>query len=584
MRTERLRCRRSATPTSRGPRHRGSLLLLRPPPRAMPKSDTWPGGVAMEPLSNLDSAGSCDSVISVNSGYSQDSMEHLSPEERACLMFFEETIEALEVQEDSGISNDEPDSVFLAGPGVNGVSGLKSNAYKEEPGTKVFSVKDHAEHPAPNRSSGPQSFPTSAANANVQTRTPTHPVSPPKPPRTEPPPSATRVRVAKEGDGHLVMVAGAGAPPGVTSEASEVDVGVIPPPSDFMDRPATPPPPQEAEALPPSNEKPGAPVDSKPEPPKSTHVPPKLSSPALGPCPLKSPPPEAAEPRSPPAVAPKPKKLPTNIILKSHKAAADHSEHLVQNSSDWHMPDPQRVRIEALIKLGLLPAEADPGGAPGHILSPKSRRSWAPPLSPITPRPPLTPPYTCVNGSSPARGPPRPPGATAPSATSGAPAEHPQLVPAPRASIDSVRPPPPGYGLRADAGARQATGNARVATPPHASSAPVKLQTASKAVRTKSATLERPGLVLSRNRPRQASLGGLKEFTSAGGEASALGRADGGEPELRRSPPAHNGLQHIGEASPKPPRSQGVSVLICPHAGNEGDRRQALKKLGLLRD
>lgn len=37
-------------------------------------------------------------------------MEHLSAEERACLMYLEETIEALEVQEDSGLSNDEPDT------------------------------------------------------------------------------------------------------------------------------------------------------------------------------------------------------------------------------------------------------------------------------------------------------------------------------------------------------------------------------------------------------------------------------------------------------------------------------------------
>lgn len=36
-------------------------------------------------------------------------MEHLSAEEKACLMYLEETIEALEVQEDSGLSNDEPD-------------------------------------------------------------------------------------------------------------------------------------------------------------------------------------------------------------------------------------------------------------------------------------------------------------------------------------------------------------------------------------------------------------------------------------------------------------------------------------------
>lgn len=41
-------------------------------------------------------------------------MEHLSAEERACLMYLEETIEALEVQEDSGLSNDEPDPVLQA--------------------------------------------------------------------------------------------------------------------------------------------------------------------------------------------------------------------------------------------------------------------------------------------------------------------------------------------------------------------------------------------------------------------------------------------------------------------------------------
>lgn len=40
-------------------------------------------------------------------------MEHLSAEERACLMYLEETIEALEVQEDSGLSNDEAEPESL---------------------------------------------------------------------------------------------------------------------------------------------------------------------------------------------------------------------------------------------------------------------------------------------------------------------------------------------------------------------------------------------------------------------------------------------------------------------------------------
>lgn len=46
-----------------------SSVLPSPLSCAMPKSDAWPGGVAMESLSNMDSAGSCDSVISMNSAY-----------------------------------------------------------------------------------------------------------------------------------------------------------------------------------------------------------------------------------------------------------------------------------------------------------------------------------------------------------------------------------------------------------------------------------------------------------------------------------------------------------------------------------
>lgn len=73
----------------------------------MPKSDTWPGGTGLEKMPGIDSAGSCDSVLSANSGFSDDSLEHLSAEERACLMFLEETIDSLETEDDSGLSNDE---------------------------------------------------------------------------------------------------------------------------------------------------------------------------------------------------------------------------------------------------------------------------------------------------------------------------------------------------------------------------------------------------------------------------------------------------------------------------------------------
>ncbi|XP_077579449.1 uncharacterized protein LOC144200930 [Stigmatopora nigra] len=75
--------------------------------------DPWHDGLALAPLSNKASTGSYDSVITMNSVCSEDSMEHLSAEERACIMYLEQTIEALEVQEDSGLSNDEPDSAKL---------------------------------------------------------------------------------------------------------------------------------------------------------------------------------------------------------------------------------------------------------------------------------------------------------------------------------------------------------------------------------------------------------------------------------------------------------------------------------------
>ncbi|XP_026163617.1 specifically androgen-regulated gene protein isoform X2 [Mastacembelus armatus] len=46
---------------------------------------------------------------------SDDSLEHLSAEEKACLMFLEETIESLDTEDDSGLSNDEADQ--LPSPG-----------------------------------------------------------------------------------------------------------------------------------------------------------------------------------------------------------------------------------------------------------------------------------------------------------------------------------------------------------------------------------------------------------------------------------------------------------------------------------
>ncbi|KAJ4926945.1 hypothetical protein JOQ06_014687 [Pogonophryne albipinna] len=101
----------------------------------MPKSDTWPGGIGLE--TSMDSAGSCDSVVSANSIFSDDSLEHLSAEEKACLMFLEETIDSLDTEEDSGLSNDEPDQLPSAGNLVSKLADLSASMSK----TKLNSLQ-----------------------------------------------------------------------------------------------------------------------------------------------------------------------------------------------------------------------------------------------------------------------------------------------------------------------------------------------------------------------------------------------------------------------------------------------------------
>ncbi|XP_069560283.1 specifically androgen-regulated gene protein-like [Brachyistius frenatus] len=478
----------------------------------------------------MDSAGSCDSVISMNSGYSEDSMEHLSAEERACLMYLEETIEALEVQEDSGLSNDE----------------LDFGSQAEEKGRmRVNDFMDEQE--SPSQPEKVKELPPSARTSSNK-------------PRATLDLELLRQRVYVKR----------------TSTSSSVT--------------------EEPPSKPPADVTPG------------------LTPPVVPSGPQTSPPPEAAESRGPPAVAPKPKKLPANIILKSHKAATfdGNSGHSVSTSTDRLLLDPQRVHMEALRKLGLLKSnEADYSPALSPKLSPKTRRSWAAPSPPVSPAashtPPATPSYTNVNSPPPVLAPLQPasPAAVTPSATSPAPsAQPPDIVPAPAAFCDPVGPPPPDNELSA---AKDVMG-ATVDTPPLTPPALVRQPTPPKVIGIKSATLERSGLGLSRfmagqnadeagqsvngeqspsllrnNRPRTASLGGGTEFSSAQGEGLQAGHATSKEPDSRRSLPAHIVFPHSRE-SQKLPRSQGISVLICPRSENGENRREALKKLGLLRD
>ena len=314
--------------------------------------------------------------------------------------------------------------------------------------------------------------------------------------------------------------------------------------------------------------------------------------PHLSPCP------DVAEPRSPPAVAPRPKKLPPNIILNSHKASDGHSGHHVASRSDRVM-DP--VHFEALRKLGLLKGdEVEPGPNLSPRMSPKARSSWAAPPSPRSPATPhrqhFTPSNTYVHSLPPVSVPVPllSPAAVPPSV------QLPDFLPVPDAFCDSLGPQASDNEPSAAVGVSEADVHAQEKTPPPS---PLKL-TPPRIVGVKSATLERSGLGLSssfniegsgedgdlnprqlrNNRPRPASLGSGKEFSSTQREAVARQ-----EPEYRRSVQAPRRslpaptYQHSRDSS-KLPRSQGISVLICPRSENEEDRRQALRRLGLLRD
>lgn len=71
---------------------------------------------------------------------SDDSLEHLSAEEKACLMFLEETIESLDTEEDSGLSNDEPDQLPCPGNIANKLADLSASMCKSKLNSELISV------------------------------------------------------------------------------------------------------------------------------------------------------------------------------------------------------------------------------------------------------------------------------------------------------------------------------------------------------------------------------------------------------------------------------------------------------------
>lgn len=139
----------------------------------MPKNDTWHDGSAQDTMGEMDSTGSCDSVVSFNSCFSDDSLEFLSAEEKACLTFLEETIQSLDTEDDSGLSNDESDQIPARGNVVTKAARLSASIGLNKPPGRDM-PKRHFESPSSYGSPGENDIlnymvPTPFILANIPT-------------------------------------------------------------------------------------------------------------------------------------------------------------------------------------------------------------------------------------------------------------------------------------------------------------------------------------------------------------------------------------------------------------------------------
>lgn len=243
--------------------------------------------------------------------------------------------------------------------------------------------------------------------------------------------------------------------------------------------------------------------------------------------------------KSPPVVAPKPKKLPSNIILKSHKDTG--ATHSLLPQAERPQMDPQKIRMEALKKLGLLKNEEVDSGhgvPPSHSPTFKAK----------------TRPQSLCMASEPVQ----------------------------EISRLSESPVPGDMQLLADTLKHQdqKTREGSLKKQPTRS---YEIKTAS-LERTRSRRVEptpeatvpdrtqvelSPGQ-LRKTRDRPPSAGSAKDF--------GIGQ------QVEDSTKSLNAAAvQPGNDGQKLPRS-GISVMISPHGKNGENRKEALKKLGLLRD
>nr|XP_020449069.1 specifically androgen-regulated gene protein [Monopterus albus] len=341
----------------------------------MPKNDSWPGGTGLETITSMDSAGSCDSAVSAKSGFSGDSLEHLSIEEKACLMFLEETIESLDTEEDSGLSSDKPDQLPRPGNLAAKLADLSASMSKDMLNDSLkHALKEPIKENADTKPMQSYRVPTPLVVAG------------------SPPCSVPSIK------------------PGVPPDKPQVTPSSNKLGHKYSQKPAAPPVPLEVNVVIAPHTKPRDYSVMTPQAPLSrgplsyealVHLQQSASTKKTPLCPtvdhtidldMSLPVPVEGQnlanlPRSdkshseapkcrtaPPVVAPKPKKIPANISVKTCNEA------LISPDSSYsvkYAPDTRVVRLEALKKLGLL-TEQPENETVASVSPPKSHTSLDP--------------------------------------------------------------------------------------------------------------------------------------------------------------------------------------------------------------
>ncbi|XP_023557005.1 specifically androgen-regulated gene protein [Octodon degus] len=605
----------------------------------MPERELWPEGPGSEPGTRVGSHDSMMSTASVHSGSSDHSYDFLSAEEKECLLFLEETIGSLDAEADSVLPTDKSEpSTTPQGFGVLSITPLAPHGNSEEtvtlqrPEPRTVTEASSSYPPEAQglgRKSGSYSLPRNihiGGNQNLRQGTT----------------QTNSYFSARVSEGHLAK-----PKEGAASQSSEphrapasprraslhLDTVLIPPPKAFQDGwpeqggkdslPKGPgeqshTPPKTAEAM--SNKASKKVTPDSPGQPQPPPAQPSQDARAKD-TPLSSG--DDANAHLAPLTAPKPRKLPPNIVLKSSRSSfhsepqswlSRHTEAGDTGHTSSSLQEQRKARREALKKLGLPQDEEEPSrplSHPASFIRPKKPADQGPAAVPAPAQPAaLTP----ASAALPAAG--KAPVPTMAPVGGPSPVKVPAPAPAPASSPGKAcvggQEAPPGQATAHKSMPIPIPKTSKASSPltkPKPDSG-LTLQESSipglKQMNFKFNTLERSGVglssylsaekdpspktstslgkdsvlqhtspsVLRNSRPRPASLGTGKDF--AGIQVGRLADLEQGQSSKR--------LSYQGQSPDKLPRPLCVSVKISPKGVPDEHRRQALKKLGLLKE